>query len=224
MADNEVRMMLSVLPGAMTGFAALNAGLVSINNVFGAMTRSIDAQFGLIDTAIMTTGVVVAQLGADAMDAFGQFEQGMKIVQMVSGQTGQDIDYLKQKANEFSVQYRMDIDQLTEGLQTLGRAGLNSASEQAEVLENGLYTAKLEGRDLNGVLEELIQTTALLGGDLKNNFGESSEYVENLLVATSMTAPITTHDVSETLKYSGGIAAAAGANIESEEGKKILED
>lgn len=225
MADNEVRMMMSVVPGAMTGFAALNAGLVSINNVFGAMTRSIDAQFGLINTAIMTTGVVVAQLGANAMDAFGQFEQGMKIVQMVSGQTSSDIDLLKNKANEFSIQYRMDIDQLTEGLQTLGRAGLNSASEQAEVLENGLYTAKLEGRDLKGVLEELIQTTALLGGDLKSSdFGEQSGYVENLMVATSMTAPITTHDVNETLKYSGGIAAAAGANIDSEEGKRILED
>ncbi len=223
--DNEVRMMMSVYPGAMTGFAALNAGLVSINNVFGSMTRSIDAQFGLINTAIITTGVVVGQLGLDAMDAFGKFEQGMKIVQMVSGQTSQDINYLKKQANELSVSYRTDIDQLTEGLQTLGRAGLNSASEQTEVLKNGLNTAKLEGRDLNGVLEELIQNTALLGGNLKSNdFGEQSQYVNDLLVATSMTAPITTHDVSETLKYSGGIAAAAGANIESEDGKRILED
>lgn len=225
MADNEVRMMMSVVPGAMTGFAALNAGLVSINNVFGAMTRSIDAQFGLINAAVVTTGVVVAQLGADAMNSFGQFEQGMKIVQMVSGQTREEIGYLGQKANEFSVQYRMDIDQITEGLQTLGRAGLNSASEQAEVLQNGLNTAKLEGRDLNSVLQELIQNTALLGGNLKSpDFGEQSEYVNDLLVATSMTAPITTHDVSETLKYSGGIAAAAGADINSEAGKEILED
>ena len=223
--DNEVRMMMSVYPGAMTGFAALNDGLVSINNVFGSMTRSIDAQFGLINTAIITTGVVIGQLGLDAMEAFGKFEQGMKIVQMVSGQTTQEINYLKQQANELSVSYRTDIDQLTEGLQTLGRAGLNSASEQTEVLKNGLNTAKLEGRDLNGVLEELIQNTALLGGNLKSNdFGEQSQYVNDLLVATSMTAPITTHDVSETLKYSGGIAAAAGANIESESGKEILED
>ena len=230
-SDNEVRMMMSVYPGAMTGFAALNSGLVSINNVFMSMTRSMDAQFGLINTAIMTTGVVVAQLGMDAMNAFGEFEQGMKIVQMVSGQTTQEINTLKQAANDFSVSYRMDIDQITEGLQTLGRAGLNNASEQAEVLKNGLNTAKLEGRDLNGVLQELIQNTALLGGDLKSSeFGEDSQYVNDLLVATSMTAPITTHDISETLKYSGGIAAAAGAHIRDEKGnidehgKAILED
>ena len=84
MADNEVRMMMSVYPGAMTGFAALNSGLVSINNVFGAMTRSVDAQFGLINTAIVTTGVVAAQFATDCMNAFGEFEQGMKILQMHS--------------------------------------------------------------------------------------------------------------------------------------------
>lgn len=230
-SDNEVRMMMSVYPGAMTGFAAMNAGLSSILNVFNAMTRAFDQQFGLVDAALTTTSVVVTQLGVDAMNAFGQFEQGMKIVQMVSGQTASDMDYLKQKANEFSVEYRTDIDQITEGLQTLGRAGLNTASEQAEVLENGLTTAKLEGRELNSVLQELIQNTALVGGNLKSSeFGEDSQYLNDLLVATSMTAPITTHDISETLKYSGGIAAAAGAKIRTdtgevnEEGKRILED
>ena len=231
MADNEVSMMMSVYPGAMTGFAALNSGLVSINNVFMQTMARIDDNFGIIDSSIVATGAVVAQFAADSMSAFGEFEQGMKIVQMVSGQTAQDISYLSQKANEFSVSYRTDIDQITEGLQTLGRAGLNSASEQTEVLQNGLNTAKLEGRDLNSVLEELIQNTALLGGNLKQaTFGEDSQYVNDLLVATSMSAPITTHDVSETLKYSGGIAAAAGANIRDEEGnsntegKAILED
>ena len=230
-SDNEVRMMMSVYPGAMTGFAALNAGMSSVLNVFNSMTRAFDYQFGLADAAITTTSVIITQLGVDAMHAFGEFEQGMKIVQMVSNQTGQDMEFLKQKATEFSVQYRMDIDQITEGLQTLGRAGLNSASEQTEVLQAGLNTAKLEGRDLNSILQELIQNTSLLGGNLKSNeFGEDSQYVNDLLVATSMTAPITTHDVSETLKYSGGIAAAAGATIRDkqgnidEEGKAILED
>lgn len=229
--DNEVSMMMSVYPGAMTGFAALNSGLVSINNVFMQTIARIDDNFGILNASILATGAVVTQFATDCMSSFGEFEQGMKIVQMVSGQTAQDIEYLSQKANEFSVSYRMDIDQLTEGLQTLGRAGLNTASEQTEVLQNGLNTAKLEGRDLNGVLEELIQNTTLLGGNLKSpNFGEDSGYINDLLVATSMTAPITTHDISETLKYSGGIAAAAGAKIRdengnvNEQGKAILED
>lgn len=224
-ANGNVEMMVSVLPGTMTGFASLNAGLASINNSFLNMTQAISDNFGLVETAVITTGVVIAQTAADAASAFGDFEQSMKIVQMVSGQTSDQIAQLGQAANQFSVQYRMDIDQITEGLQTLGRAGLNSASEQTEVLKNGLNTAKLEGRDLNDVLEELIQNTALLGGDLKSDqFGEQSEYLNNVMIATSLSAPITTHDVSETLKYSGGIAAAAGANVETEEGKALLED
>lgn len=231
MVNEEVTMMLSVVPGVTTGISTMMSGLVSINNAFMDMTRQLDANFGLIDTSIITTATVVAQLGISAAQSFGEFEQGLKVAQMVSGQTAQEMDYLRQKANEFSVSYRADIDQITEGLQTLGRAGLNSASEQTEVLENGLSTAKLEGRELNSVLEELIQNTALLGGNLKeSNFGEDSGYVNDLLVATSMSAPITTHDVSETLKYSGGIAAAAGARVRDEQGnedikgKEILED
>lgn len=223
--NGNVEMMVSVLPGTMTGFAALNAGLASINNSFLNMTQAISDNFGMVDAAILSTGVVIAQVASDAVNAFADFEQSMKIVQMVSGQTADDISYLGQKANEFAIQYRVDIDSITEGLQTLGRAGLNSASEQTEVLQNGLNTAKLEGRELNSVLQELIQNTALLGGDLKSDqFGEQSEYVNNLMVATSLNAPINTHDISETLKYSGGIAAAAGANIESEQGKEVLTD
>ena len=183
MASGEnISYMLSVVPGTMTGFASLNAGLASINNAFLQLTGAIDQSVGLANSMLITTGVVATQVATDAMNAFGQFEQSMKIVQMVSGQTADQISYLSQKANEFSVQYRMDIDQITEGLQTLGRAGLNTASEQAEVLQNGLNTAKLEGRDLNAVLQELIQNTALLGGNLKSNdFGEQSEYVNDLL-------------------------------------------
>lgn len=218
-------MYLNVAPGLMTGFSALTAGFASINQQIQNVTHTTQENFGLFDTLISTATVLLAQFTKGAIDAYAQYEQGMKIVQAVSNQTATAMDDLKQKSTEFSIQYRTDIDQITEGLQTLGRAGLNNAAEQAEVLQNGLQTAKLEGRELNSVLQELIQNIALLGGDLKSDqFGEQSQYVNDLLVATSMTAPITTHDISETLKYSGGIAAAAGANIESDEGKEILTD
>ena len=229
--DTSVDMMLNVLPGTFTGIFALNAGLSSINQVFQNMTKNVDTHFGLLEAGVVSLTALTTQFAKGAADAFGQYEQGMKIVQAVSGQSASAIAELGQKANQFSVEYRMDIDQLTEGLQTLGRAGLKSAQEQAEVLENGLETAKLEGRDLNSVLQELIQNTTLLGGNLKSSsFGEQTDYVNDLLVATSMTAPINTHDISETLKYSGGMLAAGGGTITdeagnpNEEGKKLIED
>lgn len=223
--EQDATIVVNTIPGVTTGITTLISGFASINQQFQNITNGISEGFGLVDATIISTGALVAKLGWDAAQAYGQFEQGMRIVQVVSNQGATAMEELSAKANQFSVQYRTDIDQITEGLQTLGRAGLNSAQEQTEVLQNGLQTAKLEGRQLNQVLEEVLQNTTLLGGDLRSSeFGEQSTYVNDLLVATSMTAPITSHDISQTLQYSGGLAATAGANIESEEGKDLLTD
>lgn len=216
---------MNVVSGAMGGVAAISNGMTALAANFSALGSEASRAFGSIDGLMVTSTALIAGFAFESAKAYGEFEQGMKLVQAVSGQTGSAINELSSKATEMSVAYRTSINDITDGLQTLGRAGLNSANEQLDVLESGLQTAKLEGRSLNGVLEELIQNTAMLGGDLKSvNFGEQSEYVNSLLVGTSMTAPIDSHDVSQTLQYSGGIAAAAGANLESEEGKKKLED
>lgn len=216
---------MNVVSGAMGGVAAISNGMTALAANFSALGSEASRAFGSIDGLMVTSTALIAGFAFESAKAYGEFEQGMKLVQAVSGQTGSAINELSSKATEMSVAYRTSINDITDGLQTLGRAGLNSAGEQLDVLESGLQTAKLEGRSLNGVLEELIQNTAMLGGDLKSvNFGEQSEYVNSLLVGTSMTAPIDSHDVSQTLQYSGGIAAAAGANLESEEGKKKLED
>lgn len=216
---------MNIVSGAMGGVAAISNGVTALAANFSALGSEASRAFGSIDGLMVTSTALIAGFAFESAKAYGEFEQGMKLVQAVSGQTNSAISELSSKATEMSVAYRTSINDITDGLQTLGRAGLNSANEQLDVLESGLQTSKLEGRALNGVLEELIQNTAMLGGDLKSvNFGEQSEYVNSLLVGTSMTAPIDSHDVSQTLQYSGGIAAAAGANLESEEGKKKLED
>ena len=192
---------------------------------FAQMGSEAANTFGGIDALVVSTTALITAFGVESAKAFGEYEQGMKIVQTVSGQTGSAMNELSNKANELSVSYRTSMNDITDGLQTLGRAGLNSANEQLEVLESGLQTAKLEGRNLNGVLEELIQNTAMLGGDLKStNFGEQTEYLNSLMVGTSMTAPIDSHDISQTLQYSGGTLAAAGGSLDNEEGKKLIED
>lgn len=221
----DVNVNLNVLSGTMGGISAIMGGMSALTSSFGAIATEAANSFGTLDGLLITSATFISMFAAKSAEAYGEFEQGMKIVQAVSGQTGAAIQQLGEQANQLSVSYHVAIGDITEGLQTLGRAGLNSASEQIEVLESGLQTAKLEGRNLNGVLEELIQNTTMLGGELKSvNFGEQSEYVNSLLVGTSMTAPIDSHDISQTLQYAGGTAAAAGANISSPEGKEKLED
>ena len=223
--SEDVNVNMNVVSGAMGGVAAITNGMTALAANFSALGSEASRAFGSIDGLMVTSTALIAGFAFESAKAYGEFEQGMKLVQAVSGQTNSAISELSSKATEMSVAYRTSINDITDGLQTLGRAGLNSAGEQLDVLESGLQTAKLEGRSLNGVLEELIQNTSMLGGDLKSvNFGEQSEYINSLIVGTSMSAPIDSHDVSQTLQYSGGIAAEAGANIRSEEGKKKLED
>lgn len=223
MAYNEdVNINLNILAGAMGGITAIMGGMSALTSTFGQFGTTAADSFGSIEGILVSGAALVTAFGVSAAEAAGEFEQSMKIVQAVSGQTGGAIQQLGEQANQLSVQYRMAIDDITEGLQTLGRAGLNSADAQLDVLESGLQTAKLEGRNLNSVLEELIQNTAMLGGNLDSiDFGAQTEYVNSLMVGTSMSAPINTHDISQTLQYVGGTAAAAGANLED---KEKLED
>lgn len=218
----DVNVNLNLLAGTMGGVTAIMGGMSALTSSFGALsTEAVDC-FGAVDGLLATSTALIVSFGVQAAEAFGEFEQGMKIVQAVSGQAQYSIAQLGEQANQLSVHYRTAIGDITEGLQTLGRAGLNSAATQIEVLESGLQTAKLEGRNLNAVLEEIIQNTAMLGGDLKSiDFGEQSSYLNSLMVGTSMTAPINSHDISQTLQYAGGTAAAAGANLEN---KDKLED
>lgn len=223
MAYNEdVNINLNILAGAMGGITAIAGGMSALTSTFGQFGTTAVDSFGTIDGLLVSATAMLGVFGIEAANAFGEFEQGMKIVQAVSGQTNGAIKELGDQASQLSVQYRTAIGDITEGLQTLGRAGLNSAETQLQVLEDGLQTAKLEGRNLNGVLEELIQNTAMLGGNLDSlDFGEQTKYVNSLMVGTSMSAPIDTHDISQTLQYVGGTAAAAGANLED---KEKLED
>lgn len=223
MAYNEdVNVNLNILAGAMGGITAIAGGMSALTSTFGQFGTTAVDTFGTLDGLVVSAAALVGTFAVQAASAAGEFEQGMKIVQAVSGQTGSAISQLGEEANKLSIEYRTAIGDITEGLQTLGRAGLNSADTQLDVLESGLQTAKLEGRNLNGVLEELIQNTAMLGGNLDSiDFGSQTEYVNSLMVGTSMSAPIDTHDISQTLQYVGGTAAAAGANLED---KEKLED
>jgi len=220
--SEDVNINLNVLAGAMGGVTAIMGGMSALTSTFGQFGTEASQAFGTLDGLLVSATALVGAFTVQSAEAFGQYEQGMKIVQTVSNQTGAAMNELSNRANEMSIAYRTSIGDITDGLQTLGRAGLNSVNEQLDVLESGLQTAKLEGRNLNGVLEELIQNTAMLGGDLKSvNFGEQAEYLNTLMVGTSMTAPIDSHDISQTLQYAGGTAAAAGANLDN---KDKLED
>lgn len=216
--NESVGITLDVLPGTLGGITAALGGFNELVAATSLVTSAVAQSTSAVDSMLLTLGVGLVGAGAEAAKAAGEVTQAMKIVQSVSGQTSSEISVLTQQANEFSVRYKMGIDEVTEGLQTLGRAGLSSVNTQLDTLKAGMEAAKVTGMELGEVLNKLVQTTSLLGGDINSsNFGLQTQDMASKLLATSQSAPIDVNDVVQTLSYSGGTAAAGGINIYNED-------
>lgn len=216
--NESVGITLDVLPGTLGGITAALGGFNELVAATSLVTSAVAQSTSAVDSMLLTLGVGLVGAGAEAAKAAGEVTQAMKIVQSVSGQTSSEISVLTQQANEFSVRYKMGIDEVTEGLQTLGRAGLSSVNTQLDTLKAGMEAAKVTGMELGEVLNKLVQTTSLLGGDINSSsFGLQTQDMASKLLATSQTAPIDVNDVVQTLSYSGGTAAAGGINIYNED-------
>lgn len=216
--NESVGITLDVLPGTLGGITAALGGFNELVAATSLVTSAVAQSTSAVDSMLLTLGVGLVGAGAKAAQAAGEVTQAMKIVQSVSGQTSSEISVLTQQANEFSVRYKMGIDEVTEGLQTLGRAGLSSVNTQLDTLKAGMEAAKVTGMELGEVLNKLVQTTSLLGGDINSSsFGLQTQDMASKLLATSQSAPIDVNDVVQTLSYSGGTAAAGGINIYNED-------
>ena len=216
--NEHVGVTLDVLPGTLGGITAALGGFNELVGATSMLTSAIAKSTSAVDAMMLTLGVGIVGLGYESAKAFGEVERSMKIVQSVSGQTATEIGVLTQAANDLSVRYKMGIDEITDGLTTLGRAGLSSVNTQLDTMKAGLEAAKVTGLQLDDVLNKIVQTTALLGGDINSSsFGYQSQDLTSKILATSQTAPIDMNDVVQTLSYSGGTAAAGGINIQNED-------
>jgi hypothetical protein len=224
MADQKAEIMLDVLSGPMTGITTTIAGFSQLTYVMEHFSQNANRLLGGLEGPLMAAGALAVTVAGKFAQMYGEYERGMKIIGAISGQTQAEVDKLGKTAKDFSVKYKMGLDQMNDGLNTLVRAGLRNATSQTEVLKNGLQLAKLEGMELSKALEGVIQTTSLLGGDMDSrHFGRQAKDVSSLLLATSMSSSLKAQDVMNTLKYSGGVAALGGANIEAEN-KRLLHD
>lgn len=216
--NEHVGITLDVLPGTLGGLTAALGGFNELVAATSMLTSAIAKSTSAVDAMMLTLGVGLVGVGYESAKAFGEVERSMKIVQSVSGQTATEIGVLTQAANDLSVKYKMGIDDITDGLTTLGRAGLSSVNTQLDTMKAGLEAAKITGLQLDDVLNKIVQTTALLGGDINSSsFGYQSQELTSKILATSQTAPIDMNDVVQTLSYSGGTAAAGGINIQNED-------
>lgn len=217
----DINYKLNFVPGTMGGIAAGISGLNQFVDLSNEFFRGLGG-INVIDASLVGLAATLGSIQLQATQAFAVFDEGLASVKAISQELTGNMETISNAANQFSIQFGKDITEITEGLETLGRAGLTGLDNQLNTLQEGFNLSKIEGMELNSALETLVQTTTLLGGNMNDlNFSSDVEKVNDLLVGTSMAGPLEVSDVAMTLKYAGGTAATAGANLEDTD---MLED
>lgn len=223
MADitRNINYKLNFIPGTMGGIAAGVSGLnqfVDLSNQFFAGLGGIN----VIDASLVGLAATLLSVQVQAANAFGEFEKGLTSVQAISQELTGNMNTIASASTQLSIQFGKDVNEITAGLETLGRAGLTGLDNQLNTLQEGFNLSTIEGMELNKALETLVQTTTLLGGNMSDlDFSSDVQKINDLLVGTSMAGPLNVSDVAMTLKYAGGTAAIAGANLDDMD---LLED
>lgn len=217
----DINYKLNFVPGTMGGIAAGISGLNQFVDLSNEFFRGLGG-INVIDASLVGLAATLASIQLQATQAFAEFDEGLASVKAISQELSGNMETISNAANQFSIQFGKDITEITEGLETLGRAGLTGLDNQLNTLQEGFNLSKIEGMELNSALETLVQTTTLLGGNMNDlDFSSDVQTVNDLLVGTSMAGPLEVSDVAMTLKYAGGTAATAGANLEDTD---MLED
>ena len=217
----DINYKLNFVPGTMGGIAAGISGLNQFVDLSNEFFRGLGG-INVIDASLVGLAATLASVQLQATQAFAEFDEGLASVKAISQELAGNMEIISNAANQFSIQFGKDVTEITEGLETLGRAGLTGLDNQLNTLQEGFNLSKIEGMELNSALETLVQTTTLLGGNMNDlDFSTDVQTVNDLLVGTSMAGPLEVSDVAMTLKYAGGTAATAGANLEDTD---MLED
>ena len=198
------------------GSAQVLSSIAGMSGQVGSMLGQLAFQTQSVLSA--TEGTIVA-LGTAAVAGFTEatkrameFDYAMKEVRAIAGKDA-NIGAINSQAVQLSNQYGMALSDVTDGLITLGRAGLKGDS-MTKVLQEGFKLSKLEALDLNYALESLISTTNLLDtkGISMNDeeYGKAVEEMNNLIVSTSEVSPLDARDIINTMQHAGGYVQTTG--------------
>ena len=167
----------------------------------------------LTHTESLTISMSMAAVAAyaSATQEAIKFEQQIANVQAIGGESINAMD-IGQAAMQYSNQFGMNINSMTEGLEALARAGLTATDVMSGVLAEGVKLSKLEGIDLEDSINNLISTTNLLAEeDYDINSQEYADAVKAMnqhIVSTSESAPINAENIIQSLQHVGGYASA----------------
>ena len=158
----------------------------------------------------LTTRVTlpIVGLGAAAVKVGSDFEAGMSQVQAISGDSGQDLEDLKEKAKEMGSTTKFSASQSAEALNYMAMAGWE-ANQMMEGLDGVMVLAAASGESLASVSD--IVTDALTAFGMEAN--QAGDFAD-LLASTASSANTNVAMMGETFKYAAPLFGAVGYSAE----------
>jgi TP901 family phage tail tape measure protein len=174
------------------GTAAASAG----DAVFAGMSMAKMAIVGVGAAAAIGLGIAISK-AAD-------FQKEMAVVGAVSGVQGEELQKMGDDAMKMGEKYGTSAIDVAKGLQALGRAGVDSAT-QMKVLNSAMQMTKMEDMDTQTASENLVNIVKMYGDSLDN----VGKYSEGLIHASNIST-VSISGLMEALVFSGGAAKTVG--------------
>lgn len=185
------------------------------SSILGQLAFQTSSYLSSTEGHIVTLGTVAVAGFAKATSQAIEFDYALKNIEAIAGSS--NMSSLGEQAMAMSNKYGVAVTEMTEGLETLARAGV-SASNMPKILEEGMKLAKLEGLDLETAMESLISTTNLLdttGISMDSpDYATAVERQNQRIVSTSEVSPIGATDIINTLEHVGGYASSTNLDQE----------
>lgn len=199
----------------MPGASAIKAGsafvLLSIKD---SLTRDLQAAQGKLDSFTSSAGsklqnaLAAAAPLAKSAQVFSDFDDQMRLVQGVTGSTGEQFAALTETAKELGRTTSWTAAQVAEGMTSLGRAGFKSDEINASI-GSVMNLARATGTEIGAA-------TDIAGNALRAFNLPASEMARvcDVLAATANGSAQTLEDLGEAFKYVAPIAASTGESLE----------
>ena len=168
---------------------------------FGTAASTAGQSLGMLATAGAAPIAIATRI-------FASFDDQMRVVQAVTGATGDQFDELTAKAKELGRTTSFTAAEVAAGMAELGRAGFKPDAINASI-ESVLNLARATDTDL-------AEAAQIAGSALRQYNLDVSESgrVADVLTTAANSSAMTLTDLSESLKYVGPLASAAGVSLE----------
>ena len=180
-------------------------------NILGQLAFQTSSYLSTTEGALLSMGVIATAGFSKATQQAMEFDQALNTIGAISGQTRGEISDLGNDAMAMSNKFGVAVSEMTQGLESLARAGVSKGNMTA-ILEEAMGLSKLEGLTLDTAINDLISTTNLLdtqGLDLSSTeYADAVRYQNQKITATSEAAPINAQDIIHTLEHIGGYASS----------------